>query len=413
MKIKCRPDDFVVEEIPGLPEDPNGPFQIYRLEKQGWTTPDALAAVRRTWDIAPHRLGYGGLKDRHAKTIQYFTIRGGPDRKLEQPGIRVLAVARASEPYHSRHILANRFTVVMRAIDIGTLPMLVDSLKDLAAAGVPNYFDDQRFGSISGLDQPFIGKLLCLGQFEDALREALAGRYTHDNPETKREKQTLRDGWGDWTGLKDRLPRSHARSLVCYLIDHPTDFKGAVARLRPELGGIYLAAYQSWVWNRALDAHVRQGCGQRIVELPGRLRSWAAPAPGASASFSNYADLILPLPSARLRLSDENPWKIAYDALLAEDGMTLATMKVPKLRDLFFSRGERAAHLMPIDLTWQQAKDDFHHGAMALTMSFELPRGSYATMLVKRLQAAAGSPDTLDDLEEDETESPTTHVEGA
>jgi hypothetical protein len=34
-------------------------------------------------------------------------------------------------------------------------------------------------------------------------------------------------------------------------------------------------------------------------------------------------------------------------------------------------------------------------------------------MLVKRLQAAAGSPDTLEDLEEDETESPTTHVEGA
>jgi tRNA pseudouridine13 synthase len=93
--------------------------------------------------------------------------------------------------------------------------------------------------------------------------------------------------------------------------------------------------------------------------------------------------------------------------------MTLATMRVPKLRDLFFSRGERAAHLMPIDLTWQQPKDDFHHGAMALTMSFELPRGSYATMLVKRLQAAAGSPDTLEDLEEDETESPTTHVEGA
>ncbi len=57
MKIKCRPDDFVVEEIPGLPEDPNGPFQIYRVEKQGWTTPAALAAVRRTWDIAPHRLG--------------------------------------------------------------------------------------------------------------------------------------------------------------------------------------------------------------------------------------------------------------------------------------------------------------------------------------------------------------------
>lgn len=133
MKIKCRPDDFIVEEIPGLPEDSRGEFRIYRLEKTGWTTPDALAFIRRAWDIKPTRMGYGGLKDRHAKTIQYFTIHGGPERKIQQPGIEAFPVASAREPFHSRHIVANRFTVVTRAIDLATLPILENALKNISS----------------------------------------------------------------------------------------------------------------------------------------------------------------------------------------------------------------------------------------------------------------------------------------
>lgn len=393
MKIKCRPDDFVVEEVPGLQEDPRGSFRIYRLEKTGWTTPDALAFIRRCWDIAPNRLGYGGLKDRHARTVQYFTIQGGPDRRIEQPGIAAFPVAMAREPYHSRHIMANRFTVVVRAVDIADMPLLETALGEMATGGVPNYFDDQRFGSVSQPGQPFIGNLLCLGEFEKALLEALAGRYTHDNPQARQEKQLLREGWGDWPGLKERLPRGHARSLVCYLMDHPVDFRGAVQRLRPELGGLYLAAFQSWVWNQALDQFIRRECPAPLVELPCRLRSWAAPGSGTPVPL--VRDLVIPLPSARLRLPEGDSWRGVFDSVLSGDGLTLATMKVPRLRDLFFSRGERAAWLNPENLRWNRARDDFHHGALALSMSFELPRGSYATMLVKRLQAAVGSPESL------------------
>src|SRR2546425_8917597 len=35
-------------------------------------------------------------------------------------------------------------------------------------------------------------------------------------------------------------------------VHHPTDFKGALERLRPELRGLYLSAYQSYLWNRML-----------------------------------------------------------------------------------------------------------------------------------------------------------------
>ena len=43
MKLKQRPEDFRVEEFPLARLDPAaGAFAFYRLEKRGWTTPDAM-----------------------------------------------------------------------------------------------------------------------------------------------------------------------------------------------------------------------------------------------------------------------------------------------------------------------------------------------------------------------------------
>src|SRR5271166_1841540 len=80
MKLKQQPDDFRVEEITTIAPGADGTFAFYRMEKRGWSTPDALAAVRRRWQVEPSRLSYGGLKDRHAWTTQYLTISHGPHR---------------------------------------------------------------------------------------------------------------------------------------------------------------------------------------------------------------------------------------------------------------------------------------------------------------------------------------------
>ncbi len=85
-----------------------------------------------------------------------------------------------------------------------------------------------------------------------AFRLALAEPNPSDRPATKQEKAILRETWGDWPEAKNRLPRSHARSLVTYLVDHPTDFRGAFARLKRELRSLYFSAYQSYLWNLML-----------------------------------------------------------------------------------------------------------------------------------------------------------------
>jgi tRNA pseudouridine13 synthase len=89
-KLKQQPDDFQVDELTDVRPGADGPFALYRLEKRGWSTPDALTAVRRRRKIHPERIAYGGLKDRHALTSQHLTIRNGPRRNLTHEGVRHL-----------------------------------------------------------------------------------------------------------------------------------------------------------------------------------------------------------------------------------------------------------------------------------------------------------------------------------
>ena len=78
MKLKQLPEDFFVEELTDAQPGDIGDFAFYRLEKRGWTTPDALQAIRHRWHLDLRRFSFGGLKDRHAHTVQYLTIWRGP-----------------------------------------------------------------------------------------------------------------------------------------------------------------------------------------------------------------------------------------------------------------------------------------------------------------------------------------------
>ena len=385
MHIKQTPTDFRVEERIDLQPGPHGDFALYRLEKRGWTTPDALAAVRRRWHIDVRRLSYGGLKDRHAHTIQYVTILRGPARKFTQENIALTYLGQLPHPFQSEHIGANRFDVTVRDATAAEIETALAALDEVRRFGVPNYFDDQRFGSVAD-GGPFMARALIAGNAEEALRIALTAPYRFDRASQKKEKTLLREHWGDWQRLKDLLPRGHARSLIDYLRVHPTDFKGAVERLRPELRGLYLSAYQSHLWNRMLarwlEAHLRP---EQLTMVPLRLGAVPMQRDLDDAQRVQLADLVLPLHSARIALEDGDPRKPFFDAVLAEEGLTQEQLKLRGFRTMFFSKGERRALCVPAELSAEAAADELHPGRQKVTLHFELPRGSYATLIVKRM----------------------------
>jgi tRNA pseudouridine13 synthase len=387
MKLKQTPGDFRVEELTAVRETA-GEFAFYRLDKVGWTTPDALQIVCRKWQLPWDAISYGGLKDRHADTTQYLTVYRGPRRDLAEQRMDLVYLGQLPHPYSSRDIAANRFAVVVRHLTADEEAALIAAVADVRAFGLPNYFDDQRFGSVTP-DGQFIGRELVFGRFETALKLALAAPYEFDRAESKDEKRILTENWGDWPKCKAKLPRSHARSLVTYLADHPTDFRGAIARLRPELQGMYLSAFQSELWNRMLARWLTTNLP--AADLGGiDLHRGRLPVPTKvpAEALPRWQTLMLPLPCARLKPDPTADWNAHAEAVLTEEGLTLKALKVPGLNKPFFSKGDRVGCLRPEGLSAEAAADDLNPGRRKVTLRFDLPRGCYATMVVKRLTAA-------------------------
>lgn len=387
MKLKRIPEDFQVEELPSVAPLDRGRYVFYRLTKRGLGTLEAIEAIRRRWNIASVRLHYGGLKDRHALTIQYLTILDGPVQPLLQDNLSLEPVGRLPHAYGPKHFRGNRFSLVLRDLSADAASRAEQAASELPLDGLPNYFDDQRFGSV-GFSGGFIAESWLRGDHEQALRLSLAEPNPSDRPSTKQEKAILRETWGRWTEAKDRLPRSHARSLVTYLVDHPSDFKGAFARLKRELRSLYFSAYQSHLWNLLLARLIedttrpdqRVPIDFKVATLPLQRRL----DPEQSQALALWK---IPLPSSRTPLP-EGPARALAQSVLDPMGLAWEDLKVRQLKDVYFSKGTRDAVFFPQNLEHHTESDDLYPGRRKLRLAFDLPRGAYATLVVKRLTDA-------------------------
>ncbi len=59
------------------------------------------------------------------------------------------------------------------------------------------------------------------------------------------------------------------------------------------------------------------------------------------------------------------------------------------LKDVYFSKGTRNALFFPGNLEHGVEPDDLYPGRRKMLLSFDLPKGAYATLLVKRLTDAS------------------------
>ena len=99
MKLKRLPEDFQVEELTSVTPSAHGRFTLYRLTKRGLGTIEAIDAICRRWNLSSRRVSYGGLKDRHAVTIQYLTVAEGPQRSIRVDHFDLEPVGQLAHPY--------------------------------------------------------------------------------------------------------------------------------------------------------------------------------------------------------------------------------------------------------------------------------------------------------------------------
>lgn len=386
MKLKRTPGDFQVEERIAL-QPTGGSFALYRLTKSSLGTPEAIDAILGRWKLPRHIVAYAGLKDRHAETTQFVTIDNGPRRGLRQERLELEYLGQAPRPVHAGDIVGNAFVVVVRDLKVEDVAAIGRALADAAQDGLPNYFDNQRFGSL-GESGEFIARPWCRGDYERALWLATAEENVHDRPDEREQKRMLREHWGDWSACAASQPQSFRREIAAFLAKQPRDFRRALALVRQDLRSIWLAAFQSHLWNATLAELIRETCsgaalpvatiGRRELPFFSKLNA---------GERQRLQTTHLPLPSARLHL-EEGPLKSLIDRVLFAEGLALREVRVKYPRDAFFSKGERLAVFVPQELSHDVAPDELYPGQEKMTLRFVLGRGSYATILVKRVTGA-------------------------
>lgn len=365
MKLKQRPEDFRVEELSRLEPGPTGEFSLYRLEKSGIGTPEALRVVGRDWRLDPKTIAFAGLKDRYGITGQTVSIRNGPRENFGGKGFKLNYLGRGERAAGRGALLGNRFRIVVRDLSREESDRVAARAAACADDGFPDYYDDQRFGSLRGAGGRFIAKALMVGDAETALKIAIASPSREDRSRTKRRRRLLRDHWGDFAGLVRRLDASVERR-ICERLAQGASFAEAYRILDRALRSLHLSAYQ---------AHVYNECLRRAIGPEGPRHE------GADGPYVFYEGDPGPLRQRVFPLaSGDAPADPLLDQVLEEEGVDRG-----RLQALGFRNGVRDAVAFPEEvLVGPPEGDEANPGRKSLALSFRLGPGSYATMLLKR-----------------------------
>jgi tRNA pseudouridine13 synthase len=385
LKIKSKPEDFLVEEIACLPLVKSGEFGVYRLHKKGWNTVELLKRISRELHVPLSLFYYGGRKDRHALTSQFITVKSSVRLDFKDKDHALEFIGFMERPMGPDLIQANKFKVTVRNLKRSQVEHAIRTVEKVALSGFPNYFDDQRFGCFDPRTG-FLAEKLLKKEFSGALKSYLVSVYSEEPVQDKERKNLIFKHWKDWNRCLGYARSRTEVETFRHLIKHP---KGLILPLRKipheELIS-HISAYQSFVWNGVLAEIIQSLSGKNILRYPGCAGDYIFPVDSDSGEAKFPSDLSIPTIPVKISVLSE-PVKSAYAKLFERQGIKTAMFNNLKVRQAYFKSFMRPAIVKPQYLSYYVRDDDLYFAKDMITVNFQLPRGSFATMLLKSVFA--------------------------
>lgn len=325
-RLRATPEDFRVDEVPAYLPQGHGPHLYVRIEKRGRTTPDALRTLAHQLGAEPREAGYAGLKDRDAVTTQWLSFLAAKDPDPAALGAEGLRVLEVSRHANKLRTGHVRANRFVLGVRGGDLARAEAAAAALGARGLPNFFGPQRFGAEGR--NAIVGRALLTGE-----RTPEAGR-----------------------AARDRFLRR-----------------------------LSISAFQSLLFNRWLAERMADGLfaaalpGDVMKKLEtGGLFTCEDPAADGPRVASFEISPAGPIFGTKLRAA-------AAEAL-AREARVLAAEAI-SLEDFARGRGEAEGTRRAARLRVEVALEPLPDGYRA---TFELPKGSYATVVMRELVKGEG-----------------------
>lgn len=378
---KQNPEDFQVEEIPLYPCSGKGEHLYLWIEKSGITTRELLTQLTRGLRLKERDLGYAGLKDARALTRQMVSV---PFNKVDQIGklnldkAKILSINRHGNKLRLGHLAGNRFTITIRETHVDAPSRAETILLQLEKRGVPNFFGEQRYGVLGNSAQ--LGLLLVQKDFAKFCQEYIGDPELIHNQDWKKAAEYYQSG--EIRASLDSLPKRmrDEQRLLRTLLDGKSH-QTAVSILPRNLLRLFLSAAQSSFFDQLLKQrlstidlltdgdiavkHINGACFrvEYAVEEQSRVDCFEI-SPSA------------PLYGSKVMIASGKTGQREV-ALLEESGLTLDSWKLAQGLTM---TGERRPLRVPLS-----EPKIIGQGKQYLTLSFALPKGSYATSILREL----------------------------
>lgn len=344
MKIKQKTEDFLVEEVLNdkiKEKIGKGDYSLFLLKKENIDTLNCIKQISEKLKVPIKKFGYCGLKDKRGITSQYISLLGNISSSLKEKDFSLSYIGKIEVPLNRGDNKGNNFKIKVRDID---KKIILNNIKKIKEKGFINYYDTQRIGKIP-FEKSF-GYFLIKKDYKNALLSYYIQKSKFSHRFAKKELKKL---FKTWPEIPEELylPWEMMRPLK-YLKENKGDYKEAILKIPKARLEIMVAAFQSIVWNKIVELMI-----------------------GKKLSLDGF----LNLPSEKEY--ENKDIDLIYKSILAEIKKQ-DFISLEKDLGVKINQGKRRMIVNPKNLE-VGFKEDY------AVLSFFLPPGSYATMLVKNI----------------------------
>lgn len=420
--IKNRYKDFIVKEITysgrvlEINEDytptsysveTKDNYTTFNLVKINKDTFEAVRLISNALGIAPKAIGYAGLKDKRAISVQQASIKGNHVEKLKKLKLNDIFIRNINPskyPVKLGNNWGNHFEITIRNIEhkSNKKKEIEDLFAILRTQGFPNYYGIQRFGTFRP-NSHLVGRYILENEFKKAFDEFVIATYSSELPQSRKVREDLRKT-GNLEKAYDAFPNSlnYERIMIKYLIDNPSDYEGAINHLPKYLIKLLISSFQSYLFNKIVSLRYKKGIslskpvkGDIFVILDdenGNITQIKYVYNGMYDKYLqeaydlNRAKIVYPLIGYNTNLDDYPAVGSLAMEILDNEGISADIFTTKLLETYEFKGSFRPIITKPLGLKiLEYTEDDLFQNRYKLKIEFSLQKGSYATLLLREI----------------------------